>query len=45
MTTFYSPYPYSGLVIRALTTGAEGPGFKIQLVRGIFQKLSPFTQQ
>jgi len=30
-------------VVRAFTTGAEGPGFNSQLVLGIFRKLSLFT--
>ena len=33
------------LVVKALTTGAEGLGFKTQLAHRNFQKLSPFTQQ
>ena len=32
-------------MVRALVIGAESPGFKTQLVHGISQKLSLFTQQ
>jgi len=32
-------------MVGALTAGAEGSGFKTQLVHGIFQNISPVTQQ
>ena len=32
-------------VVGALANGVEGPRFKTQLVRGVFLKVSLFTQQ
>ena len=32
-------------MVRALNTGVKDPEFKTQLVHGIFQNLSRFTQQ